>query len=43
MHQFFWEYHQNSDLNFKQGLQDINSEEGYYVLETFFPNVKVVS
>ena len=40
---FCLEYEQNFDLNFKQGLQDITSEEGYYVHELFCHNFKVVS
>ena len=37
------EYQQNFDLNFKQGLRDITTEEGHYVLESFCQNVEVVS
>ena len=36
------EYQLNFDLNFKRALQDITTEEGYYVLESFFQNFKVV-
>ena len=37
------EYQLNFDLNFKRALPDIRTEEGYYVLESFFQNFEVVS
>ena len=33
----------NFDLNFKRALQDIKTEDGYYILESFCQNVEVVS
>ena len=36
------EYQQNFDLNFRRALEDITSEEGYHVLESFCQNVEEV-